>query len=410
MTTQLHDAYSIPLEAIDVSDPQLYQDDTWYPYFGRLRREAPVHWCRESRYGPYWSVCKYKDIMQVEVDHQTYSSDGAISVLDPPKGLERQSFIAMDPPKHDEQRKVVSPAVAPGNLANMEGLIRERTIRVLEGLPRNETFDWVDRVSIELTTMMLATLFDYPWDDRRQLTYWSDVAICNVDAPDSPVHSEEEKFAELTKMTEALGKLFNERAGQPPKFDLLSMLAHAQATQDMPFREFMGNLTLLIVGGNDTTRNSMTGGLWTLSQHPHEYQKLRDDPALIASLVPEIIRYVTPVIHMRRTAAQDAELGGQHIRAGDKVVMWYVSGNRDPDAIEDPDNFIIDRPRPRQHLSFGFGIHRCVGNRLAELQLRILWEELLPRHPVIEVLRPPRRTYSNFIHGMRSMPVRIPVH
>ena len=401
------DVGNLALEDIDVSDPQLYQDDVWYPYFARLRREDPVHYCRQSQYGPYWSVTKYKDIMQVEINHQVYSSDGAIQILDPPKGLEMQSFIAMDPPKHDEQRLVVSPAVAPDNLAKMELLIRERTGRVLDGLPRNETFDWVDRVSIELTTMMLATLFDYPWEDRRQLTYWSDVVIANVNAPDSPVHSEDEKFAELTKMTEALGKLFNERAQLAPKFDLLSMLAHHGATREMPFRELMGNLSLLIVGGNDTTRNSMTGGLWTLSEHPQEYQKLRDNPALIASLVPEIIRYVTPVIHMRRTATEDTELGGRHIRAGDKVVMWYVSGNRDPDAIDDPDNFIIDRPRPRQHLSFGFGIHRCVGNRLAELQLRILWEELLPRHPVIEVMGPAKRVYSNFIHGIRSLPVRI---
>ena len=405
------DAYSKPLDEFDVSDPRLYQDDVWYPYFERLRREAPVHWCRESLYGPYWSVCKYKDIMQVEVNHQTYSSElGGIAVEDQPKDLERPNFIRMDPPKHDEQRKVVSPIVAPANLAEMEATIRQRTIRVLESLPRNEPFDWVERVSIELTTMMLATLFDYPWEERRQLTYWSDVAICNVRTPESPVHSEQEKFDELKKMAERMAELYNERAKQPPKFDLLSMLAHGSATQNMSLREFMGNLTLLIVGGNDTTRNSMTGGLYTLSQHPDEYQKLRDNPALIASLVPEIIRYVTPVIHMRRTATQDAELGGQHIRAGDKVVMWYVSGNRDLEAIDDPDNFIIDRPRPRQHLSFGFGIHRCVGNRLAELQLRILWEELLPRHPVIEVLAPPRRTYSNFIHGMRSMPVRIPVH
>ena len=403
-----NDAVGKSLEAIDVSDPQLYQDDVWYPYFARLRREDPVHYCRESRYGPYWSVTKYKDIMQVEINHQVYSSDAAIAIIDPPKGLERQSFIAMDPPKHDEQRVVVSPAVAPSNLANMEGLIRERTERVLDGLPRNETFDWVDRVSIELTTMMLATLFDYPFEDRRQLTYWSDVAICNVDAPDSPVHSEEEKFAEMTKMTEALGKLFAERAKLPPKFDLLSMLAHSTATRNMPFREFMGNLTLLIVGGNDTTRNSMTGGLMALNEYPAEYQKLRDDPALIPRMVPEIIRYVTPVIHMRRTALEDAELGGKHIKKGDKVVMWYVSGNRDAQAIEDPDRFIIDRPRPRQHLSFGFGIHRCVGNRLAELQLRILWEEILKRYPVIEVMGPARRVYSNFIHGIRSLPVRIP--
>ncbi len=404
----LGDADRVALDDINVSDPKLYQDDTYYPYFARLRREDPVHYCRQSLYGPYWSVTKYKDIMQVEINHQVYSSDMAISILDPPKGLERQSFIAMDPPKHDEQRLVVSPAVAPGNLANMEGVIRERTARILDTLPRGETFDWVDRVSIELTTMMLATLFDYPWEDRRQLTYWSDVVIADVRSPESPVHSEEEKFAELTKMTEALGKLFNERAQLPPKFDLLSMLAHSNATRNLSFREFMGNLSLLIVGGNDTTRNSMTGGLMALNEHPREYQKLRNDPSLIPGMVSEIIRWVAPVIHMRRTALADAELGGKQIKKGDKVVMWYVSGNRDPEAVENPDNFIIDRPRPRQHLSFGFGIHRCVGNRLAELQLRILWEEIMQRYPVIEVMGPAKRTYSNFIHGIRSLPVRIP--
>ena len=310
------DADSMPLDAIDVSDPKLYQDDSWRPYFARLRREAPVHYCRESLYGPYWSVSKYKDIMQVEINHQVYSSAselGGIAVEDQPKDMDRPSFIRMDPPKHDEQRMVVSPVVAPGNLANMEGVIRERTARVLDGLPRGETFDWVDRVSVELTTMMLATLFDYPFEDRRQLTYWSDVAIANVRSPDAPVHSEEEKFAELTKMAEALGKLFNERAQQPPKFDLLSMLAHSEATRNMPFREFMGTLSLLIVGGNDTTRNSMTGGLMALNEHPREYQKLRDDPSLIPSMVSEVIRYVTPVIHMRRTATADGEIGGKHV-------------------------------------------------------------------------------------------------
>ena len=410
--TAVHaDADSVALDAIDVSDPRLYQDDVWHPYFARLRRDDPVHYCRDSLYGPYWSVTKYKDIMQVEINHAIYSSSselGGIQIEDQPKSMDRPSFNRMDPPRHDEQRKVVSPVVAPANLANMEGLIRERTARILDGLPRNQTFDWVDRVSIELTTMMLATLFDYPWDDRRQLTYWSDVAIANVRSPDAPVHSEEEKFAELTKMAQVLGTLFNERAQQPPKFDLLSMLAHGVSTREMPFREFMGTLSLLIVGGNDTTRNSMTGGLMALNQHPREYQKLRDDPSLIPGMVSEIIRFVTPVIHMRRTAKEDAELAGKPIREGDKVVIWYVSGNRDPEAIDDPDNFIIDRPRPRQHLSFGFGIHRCVGNRLAELQLRILWEEIVQRYPVIEVVGPPQRVYSNFIHGIRSLPVRIP--
>jgi cytochrome P450 len=407
----VHSASRIALDAIDVSDPQIYQDDTWYPYFARLRRDDPVHYCRDSRYGPYWAVTRYKDIMAVEVNHQVYSSSnelGGIQIEEQPKDMGRPSFIRMDPPKHDDQRKVVSPVVAPANLQNMEGLIRERTIRLLEDLPRGVVFDWVDKVSIELTTMMLATLFDYPWEDRSKLTYWSDVVICNVNSPESPVHSEEERFTEITKMAEAMAKLFNERAAMPPKFDLLSMLAHGEATQNMPAREFMGTLGLLIVGGNDTTRNTMTGSIMALNEHPAEYQKLRDDPSLIPGMVSEVIRYVTPVVHMRRTAKEDTELGGKTIKKGDKVVIWYISGNRDPEAIEDPDRLIIDRARPRQHLSFGFGIHRCVGNRLAELQLKILWEELLPRYPVVEVMGEPRRLYSNFIHGIRSLPVRIP--
>jgi cytochrome P450 len=264
-------------------------------------------------------------------------------------------------------------------------------------------------VSIKLTTMMLATLFDFPFEERAKLTYWSDVAICNVNAADAPVHSEQERFEVLKGMAEYIGRLFNERRDAPPKFDLLSMLAHGASTRDMPLKEFMGNLALLIVGGNDTTRNSMTGGLLALNQFPAEYAKLQANPGLVDSAVSEIIRWQTPVIHMRRTASQDTELGGKQIKAGDKVVMWYISGNRDPEAIENPDSFIIDRKRPRQHLSFGYGIHRCVGNRLAELQLKILWQEILVRFPKIEVVGDAQRIYSNFIRGIRSMPVRIPV-
>jgi cytochrome P450 len=344
------------------------------------------------------------------VHHAVFSNEiGGIQIEDQPKDMQRPSFIRMDPPRHDDQRKVASPIVAPANLANMEGLIRERTRMVLDALPRGETFDWVEHVSVKLTTMMLATLFDFPFEERAKLTYWSDVAICNVNAPDSPVHSEAERFAELKLMAEHIGRLFNERRNQPPKFDLLSMLAHGAATRDMPLTEFMGNLALLIVGGNDTTRNSMSGGLLALNQFPAEYDKLRANPDLVDSAVSEIIRWQTPVIHMRRTTVQDTELGGKPIKAGEKVVMWYISGNRDPDAIENPDNFIIDRARPRQHLSFGFGIHRCVGNRLAELQLKILWQEILLRFPKIEVVGAPQRVYSNFIRGIRSLPVRIPV-
>lgn len=400
----------LPLGSIDVSNPQLYRDDTWRPLFARLRHEDPVHYCPESAYGPYWSVTRYKDIMQVEVNHAVFSSAaelGGIQVEDQPKDMDRPSFIRMDPPGHTKQRKVVAPIVTPRYLTEMERTIRERTARVLDELPRGETFDWVDRVSIELTTMMLATLFDFPWEDRRKLTWWSDVATANVNAPDAPVRSEAARFEELSRMADYMGRLYRERAAAEPKFDLLSMLAHGEATREMPLREFMGTLGLLIVGGNDTTRNSMTGGLIALKENPEEYAKLPANPALVGSLVQEIIRWQTPVIHMRRTARCDTELGGKTIRAGDKVVMWYVSGNRDETVIEEPERFVIDRAKPRLHVSFGAGVHRCVGDRIAELQLRILWEEILTRDLDIEILRPPVRLYSNFLRGYRALPVRI---
>jgi cytochrome P450 len=397
-------------EALDLGNPALYRDDTWQPHFARLRRDDPVPFCRDSPYGPYWSVTRYAYIMKVELDHATYSSAselGGIQIADQLKGQELPNFIRMDPPRHTAQRKTVAPIVAPTNLANMEGLIRERTVGVLDGLPRGETFDWVDRVSTELTALMLATLFDFPQADRRKLTWWSDVAIANVAAADAVVKSEAERMAELTKMAEIMAGLWKERAAAPPKFDLISMMAHSEATRDMPTREFIGNFGLLIVGGNDTTRNSMTGGLMALADNPDEMARLRANPALVATLVPELIRWQTPVIHMRRTATRDAELGGKSIAKGDKVVMWYVSGNRDEAAIEEPEAFRVDRPRARQHLGFGAGIHRCVGDRLAEMQLRILWEEILKRDLEIEVMGPPVRLYSNFIRGIRSLPVRI---
>src|SRR6266404_5260993 len=394
----------------DVADPGLYRSDGWRPHFARLRREDPVHYHPESPYGPYWSVTRYADIMTVELDHGTYSSAselGGIQIADQPKGQEFPNFIRLDPPRHTAQRKTVAPIVAPSNLANMETTIRARTAAVLDGLPRNETFDWVDLVSTALTAMMLATLFDFPWQDRRRLTHWSDVAIANIDAADAVVKSEQERFAELSTMAEIMAELWKERAAAPPKFDLISMMAHGPATQDMPFREFIGTFALLIVGGNDTTRNSMTGGLLALLDHPAEYDKVRSDAGLLPSLVSEVIRYQTPVIHMRRTATADTELRGKRIAKGSKVVMWYVSGNRDEEAIEDPERFVLGRPKARQHLAFGAGIHRCVGDRLAEMQIRILWEEILARRLRIEVAGEPVRLYSNFIRGFRALPVRI---
>ena len=402
-------AYSLPLEDLNPGDPDLFLNDAHWPYFERLRAEAPVHWCKDSEFGPYWSVTRYQDIMAVDTNHAVFSSDaalGGITIRDARADLRRPSFIAMDPPKHDVQRKAVSPIVSPMNLMTMEPIIRERAGRILDQLPIGETFDWVERVSIELTTQMLATLFDFPFEERRKLTHWSDVAT-TLPMPGGLCETEEARQAELMECLAYFTRLWNERVNEPPRGDLISMMAHAEATRNMSPDEYLGNVILLIVGGNDTTRNSMTGGLLALSQNPDQFDKLRADPSLIPSMVSEIIRWQTPLAHMRRTAVIDTEIAGQPIKKGDKVVMWYVSGNRDEAEIANPDAFIIDRERPRQHLSFGFGIHRCVGNRLAELQLKIIWEEILKRWTHIEVMGEPKRVRSSFVKGYESLPVRI---
>ena len=358
----------IPLAEIDVSRPSLFQSDKIGAFFERLRREDPVHYCAESSYGPYWSITRYDDIMAVDTNHKVYSSEaklGGIAIQDmhsDQSNLELEMFIAMDQPKHDAQRKAVTPAVAPSNLLLLEPVIRERAGAILDALPVGEEIDWVKSVSVELTTMTLATLFDFPWDERARLTRWSDVTTAIPGA--GIVDSFEQRRAELIECAMYFKGLWDQRIDQAGGNDLISMMANSPATRDMPFLEFLGNLLLLIVGGNDTTRNSISGGVLALNRHPDQYDKLRRDPALIGSMVPEIIRWQTPLTHMRRTALEDSEIGGKRIAKGDKVVMWYLSGNRDETVIDRPEEFIIDRKNPRQHLSFGYGIHRCMGNLL----------------------------------------------
>ena len=401
-------AYALPLDQLNPGDPALFRTDSHWPILERLRKEDPVHYTAESEYGPYWSITKYNDIMAVDTNHQVFSSEGGITIASQ-EGEEGPlpMFIAMDPPKHDVQRKTVSPAVSPARLHVLEPLIRERAAKILDGLPIGEEFDWVDKVSMELTAMTLATLFDMPQEDRRKLTYWSDV-VTAVPGKSPLVDTIEQKMAIFVEYHAYFTELWNQRVNAPPADDLISMLAHGPDTRDMSPREYFGNIVLLTVGGNDTTRNTISGSVLALNQNPDQYDKLRANPSLIPSMVSETIRWQTPLAHMRRTAVEDVEFRGKSIKAGDKVVMWYVSGNRDDEVIENPNAYIIDRERPRNHISFGFGIHRCVGNRLAELQLRVIWEEILKRFPEIKVVEEPVRTYSSFVKGYESMKVVIP--
>lgn len=398
------DPWSISLDEFDLIRPDIFHNDQHLGYFERLRAEDPVHLQKDHpEVGSFWNVTRYQDIMYVDTHHDIYSSNGSIVVDDVDEEFPLPMFIAMDPPRHDQQRKEVSPVVAPTNLAKLEDTIRQRVINILDSLPRNEEFNWVDSVSIELTTQMLATLFDFPFEDRRKLTRWSDVATASEES--GLVESEEQRRAELVECLEYFTGLWNERVNKEPGSDLVSMLAHGESTRNMEPMEYLGNLVLLIVGGNDTTRNSISGGVRFLNENPGQYSKLREDPGLIPNMVPEIIRYQTPLAYMRRTALQDTELGGKQIRAGDKVLMWYVSGNRDSEVIERADEFIIDRAKPRQHLSFGFGIHRCMGNRLAEMQLRVLWEEIMQRFHTIEMVGDPVPVRSSFVKGYSDLPV-----
>jgi cytochrome P450 len=403
-------AYATPLANYQIADAELFRGDTLWPWFERLRKEDPVHYTAASEWGPYWSVTKHRDIIAVDSNHRVFSSDselGGITIFDGPQPRSQTSFIALDPPDHDQQRKVIAPMFAPPSLAVLEPLIRERAAKILDELPRGETFDFVDKVSVELTSQMLATLFDFPFEQRRVLPRASDLILA-MPGPDAIVQTEEQRQVELFHTFGLFTALWNERLALPPAHNLISMLAHNEATRRDSPEYYLGNIILLIVAGSDTTRHSITGGLWALNQNPGEYAKLRANPALIESMVPEIIRFQSPVAHMRRTALSDTEIGGKAIRKGEKVIMWYVSGNRDEDAIDRPDEFVIDRERPRQHVSFGFGIHRCVGMRLAEMQLRIMWEEILKRFPVIEVVEEPKRMNSNFVKGYDAMNVRIP--
>lgn len=404
--------HAAPLAPIDVSRPEIYAEDRWQDLFRRLRAEAPIQFVPESDFGAYWSVTTHKPIVHIEALPKIFSSSweyGGISIAGgvdkPTQGEMRMPmFIAMDPPEHTAQRRTIAPSFGPSEVAAMKAEVQQRTAAVLDSLPIGEAFDWVERVSIELTTGMLARLFDFPWDERHKLTYWSDMGgdVELMKSPDTYAM----RNAALGEMGAAFAALWQQKAANPGK-DLISVMLRSDAMNHMSEQEFMGNLILLIVGGNDTTRNSMSAFAYGLSQFPDERAKLEANPDLIPNAVQELVRWQTPLAHMRRTVMEDTEVDGVAMKKGDKVVLWYISANRDESVFKDADAIQVDRENARRHLSFGYGIHRCVGARVAELQLCTLLEEMAKRRLRANVIGEPTRVPACFVHGYKSMQVEL---
>jgi cytochrome P450 len=401
---------------LDVSRAELWSEDRWQEPMRRLRAESPIYYCPESKFGPYWSVTTYKPIQHIEALPKIFSSSweyGGITVLG--DGLEHLQegdvpmpmFIAMDPPQHTAQRRTVAPAFGPSETDRMRADTIKRTSDVLDTLPVGETFDWVEKVSIELTTQMLAILFDFPWEERHKLTGWSD-ALGDIESFNT-FEERQARLATAFEMGASFRQLWERKAKNPGEHDLISIMLKSDAMNHMSENEFMGNLILLIVGGNDTTRNSMSAYAYGLHCFPEERAKLEADhsPDLAVNAMHEILRWQTPLAHMRRTATEDTELFGHQIRKRDKIALWYASANRDESIFPDGDRIIVDRENARRHLAFGYGIHRCVGSRVAELQLTALISEMQRRRLRVNVVGEPDRVHACFVHGYRHLPVQL---
>lgn len=415
MATQYRASPDVP-HPFDVSRAELWAEDRWQEPFRRLRAEAPVHYCPESKFGPYWSVSTYKPIQHIEALPKIFSSSweyGGIviageSLAEMPEGaIPMPMFIAMDPPQHTAQRRTVAPAFGPSETERLRADTLARTSAVIDSLPIGKPFDWVEHLSIELTTQMLAILFDFPWEERHKLTHWSDV-LGDIENGDT-LEERQARLATAFEMGGAFKQLWDRKAQNPGEHDLISIMLQSDAMSHMSENEFMGNLILLIVGGNDTTRNSMSAYAYGLAQFPEERAKLEanHDHELAVNAMHEIIRWQTPLAHMRRTAMEDAEVEGQLIRKGDKIALWYASANRDESVFPDGDRIIVDRANARRHLAFGYGIHRCVGARVAELQLTALISEMQKRRLRVNVLEEPVRVPASFVHGYKKLMVEL---
>jgi linalool 8-monooxygenase len=400
---------------LDLADPDLYLDHMPHELFARLRREDPVYWNAQADGPGFWAVTRHGDIVDISRQPELFSSahengghrifnENEVGLTGAGDSAIGVPFISRDPPSHGEYRKFVLPALTPNRLEGIEARVSARCARLLDETPLDETIDIVPHLSAPLPLLTLADLLGLSFDLWPKLYEWTN-AFVGEDDPDFR-RSPEAMAATLAEFFAFARELFDLRRAEPGG-DLASLLANARIDgEPIPFGEFVGNLILVLVGGNETTRNSLSHTLAALAAHPEQWAWLREDPDRLKIAVREMVRHASPVLHMRRTATADTRIGGRRIARGDKVVLWYVSGNRDEAVFAEPDRFDLSRPSV-PHVGFGTGQHVCVGWRLAELQLRVAFHQLSRRVRRIEQVGQPRRIRSNFINGLKNLDLRL---
>lgn len=400
---------------IDLKDPDLYVGGMPYAELAALRDAGSVHWNPESDGSGFWAVLGFDDIVTVSRQADLFSSahengghrifnENEVGLTGAGESAIGIPFISRDPPTHTQYRKFVMPALSPGRLEGIEARIAERVERLFAEVPLGEAVDILPFLTVPLPLLTLAELLGVPAEAWHDLHRWTD-AFVGEDDPDFR-QSPEAMQAVMGEFIGFATALFDERRANPGP-DIASLLANTEIHgEPVPLGDFVGNLILALVGGNETTRNSINHSLIAFANNPDQWDAIRADPALLPNAVKEMVRYASPVIHMRRTATRDTELGGQAIRKGEKVVVFYPSGNRDPSIFADPDAFDITRPI-RQHLAFGAGTHVCVGSRLAEMQLRLAFATMARHVRRIEIIGEPSRVRSNFINGFKRLEVRL---
>jgi cytochrome P450 len=409
------------LGEIDLVNPDNYVERIPFAWFDELRRDAPVVWHQETGGNSgFWAVTRYDDLVTVHMDWQTYSSEkGAVSLeeLDDEQLTIRRSMLETDPPRHRELRNICNKRFSARGVGAYEDFIRDVARGVLDKALEQEEFDFVTEIAKELPIRFLCAIFTVPQEDAPMLIRWGDAMIGNQD-PEFTSHvvdqADTEEFRNLPFRSPIALEMFEYAHRQrylrleEPQDDTINALSIAQAEGVLTEREFDNYFGLLMIAGNETTRHTISHGMRALIESPDQMALLKDDPSLIPRAVEEILRYATPVMHFRRTATRDTELGGETIHEGDKVVTWYISANRDERRFDDPYRFDVLRANAHEHVTFGpGGPHFCLGAHLAKLETMILFQELLPRLKDIEITGPVERMRSNFVNGLKHMPVRV---